>query len=202
MSEAEELPICAVILAAGNSRRFGSENKLLTEVEGVSIIERVVRSIGACKPDRTVVVLDKNGEKIESSIRGYDLEFAINERSEEGMGTSIARGVREVDPNCFSGILLCLGDLPFLGNDVGSKVVEAFRRNRGERIVVPRHGDLRGHPVVFPISFRPQLLDLEGDRGAKDIMRGERSLVEVSVDLPGIARDVDTKSDLPGIRMP
>ena len=198
MSPIEANRVHAVILAAGASARFGKGNKLLAEVEGRPMLQSVVEAVRAGGVDKTVVVTGRDHASISTLLRGYAVKVALNERWREGMGTSLAKGVKELRGEKCAGILVCLGDLPFLSSRIVGKVIGVFRQDGGERIVVPVVNGRRGHPVLFPVSYAIELGQLVGDEGARSILnRSENRLMEVEVDSLEIVQDVDRQSDLP-----
>ena len=198
MSELGSGKIHAVILAAGSSRRFGKGNKLLMEVNGRSMLQRVVDAVLIGGVDGTVVVTGADHASVTSLLRGSGVKLVRNERWEEGMGTSLATGVKALDGKNCGGILVCLGDLPFLSSRMVGRVIEVFRQNGCERIVVPKVKGRRGHPVIFPGSYRKELGKITGDEGARSLLNsaGDK-LTEVEVHSPEIVQDVDRQSDLP-----
>lgn len=190
--------IHAVILAAGSSRRFGMGNKLLTELDGRPMLQRVVDAVMAGGVDGTVVVTGADHASITSLLGGYGVKLVRNERWEEGMGTSLAMGVKALDEENCAGILVCLGDLPYLSSRMVGRVIGVFRQNGSERIVVPKVKGRRGHPVIFPGSYRTELGKITGDEGARSLLnRVGDKLTEVEVHSPEIVQDVDRQSDLP-----
>ncbi len=190
--------IHAVILAAGPSRRFGDSNKLLVEVDGRPMLQRVVEAVMAGGVDDAVVVTGADYASITSLLRGYEVKLVRNKGWPEGMGTSLAKGMKALESDNCGGILVCLGDLPFLSSRMVRRVIEVFRQHHGERIVVPMVKGRRGHPVIFPVAYWTELGKLAGDKGARSILnKAGPSLFEVEVDSSEIVRDVDTQTDLP-----
>jgi len=188
-------PIVAIILAAGDSKRFGSENKLLVEINGGAILKRVVQAVTGSSVDKTIVVTGEDHELIQSLLSGYDVEFVQNKNWLNGMGASLAVGVGAVKGDVYEGILVCLGDLPQLKRESINKIIDAFVENRGEKIIIPEHKGRRGHPVLFPINLHSELSQLKGKAGAKVIIQQTKPLVIQSAS-SGIYRDVDLPSDI------
>ena len=190
--------IHAVILAAGSSRRFGKGNKLLTELDGRPMLQRVVEAVMAGGVDETVVVTGADHASIKSLLGECAVKLVRNERWMEGMGTSLAKGVKALHGENCTGILVCLGDLPFLSSRMVGRVIEVFRQEGFERIVVPKVKGRRGHPVIFPGSYRKELGEITGNEGARSLLsRAGDKLTEVEVHSPEIVQDVDKQSDLP-----
>ena len=193
MTDPGPLKIWGIILAAGESRRFGKDNKLLTEIEGIPMLERVVMAVTRSAVGKTIVVAGSDYEAISSLISGYDVELIKNDDWREGMGSSLAKGTGAVEENSCAGILVCLGDLPFLDPDSINKVINAFVENECNRIVVPSRGSSRGHPVVFPVSYFEQLVQLDGDHGAKVIIkRAAQDVTVLPVESSAHFEDIDT----------
>ena len=114
------------------------------------------------------------------------------------MGTSLAKGVKALERENCGGILVCLGDLPLLSSRMVGRVIEVFRQEGCERIVVPKVKGRRGHPVIFPASYRMELGKITGDEGARSILnRAGDKLTEMEVHSHEIVQDVDRQSDLP-----
>ncbi len=189
----ETLEIAAIVLAAGQSKRMGLANKLLMEIGGIPMARRVVSAIQASGVGKVVVVTGFESDRVEQCLIGYDIEIVWNENYEEGMGSSLAMGARALANKRFDGILVCLGDLPYLKADVINDVTRAFGEACGDNIVIPCFGGKRGHPVVFPFRYREDLEMSSGDAGARALIEREfESVVELDVADNGSIRDLDT----------
>jgi len=112
------------------------------------------------------------------------------------MGVSLAAGVRAT-PIDAAGWVVALGDMPWIAPDTVRRVARAIRD--GAPVAAPRYRGSRGHPVGFAAGLRADLLRLQGDRGARDILGRESArLVQIDCDDPGVLKDVDTPADLAG----
>ena len=187
------LRLATIILAAGQSKRMGSINKLLMRIEGRPMIQRVVDvAIEAASTD-IYVVTGFERERIESRLREYSVNFVHNESFREGMGTTIAEGVKAISDQVFDGVMILLGDLPYLRADTVIAVAESFAEHDGRKIVIPTYDGDPGHPVVFPKAFFNELTQLSGDRGAREVYaRHQSSVARIEVEDPGGTRDLDT----------
>ena len=187
------LRLATIILAAGQSKRMGSINKLLMRIEGRPMIQRVVDvAIEAASTD-IYVVTGFERERIESRLREYSVNFVHNESFREGMGTTIAEGVKAISDQVFDGVMILLGDLPYLRADTVIAVAESFAEHDGRKIVIPTYDGDPGHPVVFPKAFFNELTHLSGDRGAREACtRHQSSVTRLEVEDPGGTRDLDT----------
>ncbi len=193
--------IVGVVLAAGASTRMGAErNKLLLEIGGRALIERVVDALVGAGLERVVVVLGHEAGAVRARLgERAGVECLEHPGWREGMGSSLAAGVRHVIASApDAAILVCVGDLPGLRSDAVRAVVQAYREaDRADAICVPVHGGRSGHPVLFGPAWQPDLAALSGDRGARALIDAAGPvLIRVTIADPGIREDVDSPADL------
>ena len=190
--------ISAVILAAGESRRMGKQNKLLLPIGGEALLVKLVTSVCASDVGQVIVVIGHEAEKIRGELNELPLNFVYNPNFREGMTTSIKYGVKEVSHEC-DGLLICLGDMPFINTSEINKLIHAYVKNRikGEGlIVVPVFKRQRGNPVLFSIEFRNDILEHKKESGCKEvIMKNSDSVMEIEMDDEKMLLDVDTMED-------
>lgn len=192
-----DVTICAIVLAAGSSKRMGAINKLLMKVDGEAMVKRSVKPIVEAKLESVVVVTGFEDEKTQSCLNEYELKFVFNEQFMEGMGTSLAVGVESISAIEPDGILVSLGDLPYLRKDSVHAVIEKFCDLDGEKITIPVHKGVQGHPIVFPFRYAEELKALQGDQGARHLIRRDAdSVAIVELEDIGIVRDVDSPGSL------
>lgn len=181
-----------VLLAAGESKRFGKENKLLYQIDGDSLLRRSLDAMLSVAPDDFVVVVGHQAEEIESLVRDRPVRCIRNARYREGMGTSLACGAAALNAQALDGVLVCLGDLPSLEARHAAAIVSRFVEIEADKIVVPRFRGKRGHPVCFPIRMVAELGKLSGDSGARDlILRNPRFVEFLEMPDDGCIRDLD-----------
>ncbi len=175
----------ALLLAAGRGSRMQDTLKPLLEVEGQTMLARALDFLAGLKLGEIVVVLGYQAEAIEPHVtRG---RVVYNPAWEEGMASSIRTGVEALSSQS-QAVLIMPVDLPELrDHEVGRQVLQA-----PGPIAAPVHRGRRGHPVRFDRCLYPELLQLEGDRGAAALLdRHPVSLVEVET--PAIYRDRDSR---------
>jgi len=191
----------AIILAAGRSRRMGERNKLLLKIGGRPVLARVLRAFAAAPVNEIIVVTGMQHDQVTTLVRREDGARAVhNPDFRSGMASSIRRGVRAANIES-AGYALCPGDLPLLSPQTVTKLGQAFAALESPRIVAPTFDDQQGHPVFIDGAFRGALLDLEGDRGARGLVRSDDApLTRVPVADDGILHDVDTPEALKTLR--
>ena len=164
--------ISAVILAAGESRRMGKQNKLLLPVGGEALLVKLVKSVCASHVGQVLVVVGHEAGKIRRELNNFPLSFVYNPNFSEGMTTSIKFGVKEVSPDS-DGFLICLADMPFINTSEISKLIHAYFQNRIKKkrlIVVPVFQGQRGNPVLFSSEFRNDILEYKKEFGCKEVI--------------------------------
>jgi molybdenum cofactor cytidylyltransferase len=182
-----------ILLAAGGSSRLG-QPKQLVALEGEPLVRRQARLLLALQPACVVVVTGAVADEVREALHGLDVSCVHNESWEQGMGTSLACGIRAM-PERVRGALLLLTDQFRIVADDLQRLLEAWA---GDPLaaVTASWDDQRGPPVVFPRALFDRLSRLQGDSGARAVLKRFRGR-QVAVPLPNAAGDLDTPADLP-----
>jgi molybdenum cofactor cytidylyltransferase len=185
--------IAAVILAAGRSRRMGTQ-KLLLPYGGSTVIGHVAREVLRGPVDRVVVVAGQDAGAIAQALAERPLEMVHNPDPEGDMLSSVRCGLRAL-PTDTEGVLVVLGDQPAITADLVARLVTAFRT--GDRgIVVPVHDGRRGHPLVFSARYAEELLSSHGDTGLRGLLQAHpEDVLELVVDDASVLSDMDVPAD-------
>jgi molybdenum cofactor cytidylyltransferase len=187
----------AVLLAAGASRRFGGQNKLLVDIKGKPLVRRVAERVLASRAGGVVVVTGHEAGKVGEALERLALATAHNPDFADGLASSLRCGVAAL-PEEATGAMIVLADMPGLTTALIDRLIAAFEREKGEKIVYPARGKGgQGNPVIWPRRFFAALQALEGDRGAKALIAAHAA---ESHAVPGgndeLFRDIDTAGDL------
>ncbi len=198
----DAVSVAGVLLAAGGSRRLGSPKQLLT-VNGVTLVERAARQLldAGCSP--VLVVVGANSASIRDAVAMLPFECVENSHWERGMGTSIAAAVQSLHDVRFahtSAVLIATCDMPTVTvghlqsllatSDLGEqRVASAYAGADGST----ERGPVRGIPAVLPRADWPALAALDGDQGARALLRDAGT---ITVSLPNGNFDLDTPSDV------
>ena len=178
--------IAAVVLAAGASARLG-EPKQLVKLAGETLLERAVRTAreAGCSP--VVVVLGVAYEEILGRSRLGDTVRVINAEWAEGMASSIRLGVQALGTVArhANGVVLMACDQPA----VTSAHLRALVAS-GD-VTASAYAGRRGVPAYFPASTFAALMELRGDRGARELLRTAQAIELTNGEL-----DVDTAADV------
>lgn len=184
--------VAVAILAAGSSRRMGDENKLLHNVEGQPMIARVVDSALSSSAEHVAVITGHEGNLIKEVLRGREVEFVNNPRYLEGMGTSVAMAAQHFRDSA-GGLLICLGDMPWIENGHLDFLIDAFDLSDDKSIYVPVYKGKRGNPILWHSRFFDELSTLKGDRGARTLLEKYSDEIRyVQIETNAISMDLDT----------
>lgn len=183
----------ALILAAGSSRRMGSQKLLLPYAQS-TIIETVLSNVLNSAIDHVMVVLGANQDKIRTSLEHLPVQFCYNREHEQGMLSSVKCGIRALPPDAVC-TLIFLGDQPGIPPSVTNSVIEAYSEELFG-IVIPVHEHRRGHPLLVDMKYRKEIEQLDLEEGLRALRHHfPQDVLEVEVDEPGILVDIDTRED-------
>jgi molybdenum cofactor cytidylyltransferase len=187
------IKISAVLLGAGGSKRMGID-KLSLPWGRKTILEHCFETLWRSKVEEVTIVLGVRNKRIKNLFKGPRVKIIVNPHSEKGMSTSIRKGLRTIHSDSH-GILIALGDQPFLKTRTINALIHAF--NQGEKgIIVPSFRGRMGHPVIFHRKYKRELLNLKGDVGGKSILeRHPQDVRRVSIKSEGVVKDIDKWQD-------
>ncbi|TFG53908.1 MAG: 4-diphosphocytidyl-2C-methyl-D-erythritol kinase [Gemmatimonadales bacterium] len=189
--------IAAVLLAAGMSRRMGGSNKLLAEVDGSPMIARVVETLRRSRVQPIVVVTGHDATAVEAALAGLPIRVVHNPDHARGLSTSLRVGLQALETDR-DGVLVMLGDMPWVASSTIEALLDAFEANGEGSICVPTYDRKRGNPVLWPARYFDEMKALAGDVGARHLLaQYDDEVCEVEVDDAGVLRDVDITDDLP-----
>ena len=184
--------VVGLLLAAGAGTRFGSDKLSHSLPHGVPIAVQAARHLRPAV-SRIVAVVRPSAADLAKSLAGEGCEVVVCENAADGMGASLACAARAAGPA--EAYLVALGDMPFVRPSSAVAVRDALAA--GAELAAPYWRARRGHPVGLSAKFFAQLLELQGDEGAKKLLAAHHDrLVKIPVGDPGVIRDIDTPADL------
>ena len=186
--------IAGIVLAAGRSSRLGRPKQLLP-LHGEPLIRHTLRQVLASSLDEVILVIGHKADEVRAAVTELPVECVFNADAAAGQSTSVRAGLAVLSPEVESAVFV-LGDQPGLDPNVIDALVAAWRGSRSP-VVAPRYEDRIGNPVLFDRRVFPELALLEGDAGARPVVRayqdtGELQLIPVDGAGPP---DVDTEAD-------
>ena len=186
----------ALIIAAGFSRRFGSDKRMFRMKGDEPLLIASLRPYRSVFANVAVVVRSTDSEltQLIASRLGRALPIIVpTSQAQLGMAASIADGVRALAD--WDYLFLGLGDMPYVRAETLVALKAEMDRARIDRkpcIVVPMSGDAPGHPVGFSREFFAELMSLSGDRGARSVIDAHPQAVRrVVIADAGVITDID-----------
>ncbi|WP_223270791.1 nucleotidyltransferase family protein [Subsaximicrobium wynnwilliamsii] len=184
-----------MILAAGSSSRLGYA-KQLVEFKGKSLLQHAIAISEVMDFDSKVLVLGARKEEIERKIDLKGFEILINENWEEGMASSIRKGVlrsQELENN-LDHIVILLSDQPFVSRESIEALIQVQLDKNSQATFSEYAGDI-GVPAIFSAEVFHDLKELKGDQGAKKLIHDQKLDFEI-VKFEMGNFDVDTSEDV------
>jgi molybdenum cofactor cytidylyltransferase len=181
-----------VLIAAGQSRRFGTDKLLYPLADGTPLAVAAFRNL---KPTcaEVVAVLRPEQEELAGKLWNEGARIVISEDCHAGMGHSLAAGVRASAEA--QGWLLALADMPYVQTATMQKIAQALAA--GASIAAPVLDAQRGNPVGFAGKWYEALIQLSGDNGARSLLAVHAAEVQlINCKDSGIHRDIDIPADL------
>jgi CTP:molybdopterin cytidylyltransferase MocA len=182
----------AILLAAGASTRLGRP-KQLVEIGGEPLLRRAAHALLATTPVVLVVVLGHDAPAMRVVLAGLDARVVIAHDHAEGLSASLRAGLA-VLPGEIVGALVALTDQPALDAAHLASLCTAWRSDP-RRAAASAYEGVLGVPALLPRRWFDELARLEGDVGARALLRARAEDV-VAIDAPALAHDVDTPVDL------
>ena len=136
--------IAAMVLAAGRSSRMGDQNKLLLKFNDQSMVSHVIDQLVASNASDIIVVTGNDFEDVIKSIT-QKVEFTHNPDYNQGLSSSLKAGISAL-PTTADGVMVCLGDMPYITAAHYNRLIEAFAPGK---IIVPTSNGKIGNPLIF-----------------------------------------------------
>ena len=184
--------VSAIVLAAGSSQRFGA-TKLAQTLRGKPLLQHALLAARQACPGLVTLVVGHDRDTVVAAAADLSDSVVFNDRHRNGIGSSIAAGVR-ASRGSSDAILVLLADQPRISAAHLNGIIGTWSGADNE-IVASSFDGVRGPPILFPPAAFDALETLDDDRGAKRLLTGDRFVVR-SVEYPPAGFDVDTPDDL------
>lgn len=189
-----------IVLAAGASNRLGRPKQLLI-YKGKSLLRHVLDIAKNVNAQPVIVVLGANSQLTSNEIPGdSNIYKIINDNWNKGISSSICCGLnalQQIAPSS-EGAIFTVCDQPFITASFLNKLI-TVQKETGKPIVASSYENTVGTPVLFHKTFFPELLALQGDAGAKTIIR-QHTGSYVTVPFPKGEIDIDTGADYKALK--
>jgi len=189
--------ISAILLAAGKSKRLKGENKLIKNFKGKPLINHILSSLIKSKVNKIFIVAGYQNQKIKKiALKSKKITFVINSQYLKGISTSIKCGLKKISKKNI-GFLIAHADMPLVSKTILNTLCSALK-SKNKEIFIPVYKKKVGNPLAFKYSMIKSLKKIKGDRGAKKLIRSNKSKVQlVKMKSKSILIDFDQLKDFP-----
>lgn len=185
--------ICAVVLAAGLSRRMGAQ-KMLLPFGGKTVISHIIDQFLASTVDEVYVVVGHQAENISTELSGRLVSIVKNPNYKSGMLSSVRCGLANLPENCRAAMVV-LGDQPSVTTELINEMLRSFVTTE-KSILVPFHKGKRGHPILFSSEYRDEILTHYDDVGLRGLLYSHpNDIYELVVSNSSVLCDMDWPED-------
>jgi molybdenum cofactor cytidylyltransferase len=192
--------IAAIVLAAGKSSRMAPDNKLFVEIDGRSLLEHAVDAAAASQAATTIVVVGNAAARARAALGTRNVTVVDNPNFADGLASSLRAGLAAIPADC-EGAVVMLADMPGVKGAHIDRLIAAFSPGDGRAICVAARNGKRGNPVLWARRFFAEMQTLDGDQGARSLVRRyEDAVYEVDMPDDGVLVDLDTPDALEAFR--
>ncbi|MDE3202232.1 MAG: nucleotidyltransferase family protein [Acidobacteriota bacterium] len=190
------MPVAAIILAAGASRRLGQPKQLL-HVNGETLVARSARIAQEAGAAPIIIVLGAQEEAVRAALHCTGAIAIENPSWSSGLSTSVRAGVEALQVHApqADGVLLMNCDQPRLDSLHLAAVIAAFETKGSEAIIASSYAGVLGVPALFPHRYFDELKSLTGDIGARVLFKRHADAL-IAIPFEGGDIDIDTPEDL------
>ena len=194
INEKKNNNIKKILLAAGESKRFGDKNKLSEIINGKPIIKHILDTL--CEifdPSELIVIVGHEQNIIKNLIFNKDIKILENKDYRKGIGTSIALGMNNLNKD-IDGVMIIPADMPYINSKDLINLEKKFMELNCVKVVMPEHNYRIGNPVILPRNYFKTLKSLKDDFGARSLIR-KKDIITLKTGF-GTIFDIDTKEEL------
>ncbi len=201
MTGIDHLRIGGMLLAAGGSSRLNQPKQFIL-FDGKTLLRHAAEAMAASICDPVVAVLGAEQQKAEAAIGDLPVKTRHNRDWRSGMSSSIKVGLQEllsIEPE-IDALVIALCDQPFVSAETIDRLAEKFAQAHTQ-MVAAEYAGVAGVPALFSKEMFDALSRLEGDKGARDLLRDPGASVE-TIEIKEAAVDIDTPDDLDRLKVP
>ena len=189
--------VACFILAAGMSRRMGSENKLLKKYKNKIIINQTLKNHSESKLEKLNIIIGHDKESLNDTLKNFQIGVIENDNYMSGMLSSIKR-INDYIDNEVTGIMISLADMPLVSSKDINSILDTFLLHDEKKICIPEFNGRLGNPIIIPLEIYKKIIQNENllkDKGLKStILDGKFDIVRARSS-SGVLKDFDTQKD-------
>ena len=185
--------IAAIVLAAGEGSRMGSQ-KMLLPFAGTTLVGKAAQELIKSRVDRVCVVTGFDAEEVAGAVERLDVTIARNPDPGRGMLSSVRTGIASCPPDT-QAFLIALGDQPAISAALVDAIISVYEE-APRPIIVPVYQGRRGHPLLFHQRFRREVMSDFDETGLRGLLWRYPEWVTEWPALDGaILQDIDEPED-------
>ena len=189
------MKIVGILLAAGLSKRFGS-NKLLFSIQNEPLVHRTARCLLKAGIADLTVIVGHQAAQVSETLADLPLRCVFNPHYSEGRPRSLHLGWENM-PADADAVLICPADLPFLEIADVQTVIDAFKQLPPNSLIIPHFNQQRGHPIIISAAHRQAILDYLPQGGCRAFIANHPQYVRhLAVNSHNFIADLDTPHDI------
>ena len=189
--------VACFILAAGMSKRMGSENKLLKKYKNKIIINQTLKNHSESKLEKLNIIIGHDKESLNDTLKNFQIGVIENDNYMSGMLSSIKR-INDYIDNEVTGIMISLADMPLVSSKDINSILDTFLLHDEKKICIPEFNGRLGNPIIIPLEIYKKIIQNENllkDKGLKStILDGKFDIVRAR-SYSGVLKDFDTQKD-------
>jgi len=168
--------------------------KLLLPFGGTTVVGHIVSELNRSVVDTVIVVVGHDGDRVAEELSGRSVSIATNPNYKAGMLSSVRCGLDALPKQC-DAVMVALGDQPAISAGLVDEMVQSFG-STDKGILVPLYRGKRGHPILFSVGYRDEVLERYDDVGLRGLLRTHPDDVyELDVPTSAVLSDMDYPED-------
>ncbi|WP_435414512.1 nucleotidyltransferase family protein [Polaribacter aestuariivivens] len=185
--------IAILVLAAGKSSRMKTP-KQLVKIGNNFLLETVLNKAKAICRNHVYCVLGANADLIRSEISSANIHFIYNNNYYDGLSSSIVAGINYLTlKGKYTGVLILLADQPAIEKEYLFGLINQFSKDNS-KIIASNYKNKPGVPAIFPQNYFSKLKLINGDFGAKELLKENKEVILSKNNTNFL--DIDTEKDL------
>lgn len=173
---ADALHLTIAVLAAGQSRRFGAEDKLAAPLHGTMLGLHVPRTLAHTVAAQHIVIAPTDQHPCAAGWRRNGFEIVVNGHANSGIGSSVALATSHAMRTGADALMICLADMPLVPLSHYARLRKVAARLDNNGIVATLGGTTRLPPACFRDGQFGQLANLQGDIGARSLLKHAQTI--------------------------
>ena len=187
--------IKAILLAAGQSKRLKSENKLIKKFNNKTLINHSLQALFKSKVDKIIIVLGYQNKEVRKVIKKNKKNiFVLNKKFRLGMSSSINTGLKKISKKD-KGFIIVQSDMPFIKTSDINKIYNSISKKR-YLVHALKFKNKIGNPIGFDSSVLTKFKRIKGDVGAKFMVKRLKNNTNfIKVLSKRVFKDLDLRKD-------